>query len=67
MTKRRRKKINKIMSNAFPYVEKGKFAYLYRQAELYRKHAKYLVKHSSRNLKRNLKRFTEDYLYEEDR
>lgn len=49
MTKRRRKKVHKIMSYPSSYVEKGKFAYLMRQAKLYNRHAGYLRKYALRS------------------
>lgn len=48
MTKRRRHKICKIMSCAYPYVAKGKFEYLFNQEKLYRKHKAYLTRMSRR-------------------
>ena len=44
MTKRRRKKLYKIMHTVYTYIRKGKFDYLYRQNKLFEKHARYLAK-----------------------
>lgn len=53
MTKRRRKKINRLMSDsAYKYVEKEKFAYLLKQAKLYNKHKSYLLKMGNRTFQR---------------
>lgn len=62
MTKRKRKKINKIMHySAYDYVRKGKFDYLQRQGRLYRKHEAYLCKMNRRSFERLTKRLLEKY------
>lgn len=62
MTKRRRKKIDKLMFNsANDYLRKGKFGYLYKQGKLYERHKEYLYKMNVRSYNRFAKRLLEKY------
>lgn len=62
MTKRRRKKIDKIMFNpAHDYIRKGKFDYLHKQGKLYEKYEEYLRKMNNRSFNRFAKRLLEKY------
>ena len=60
MTKRRRKKLNRIMSD-YSYIERGKFTYIYKQISLYRKHKSYLNKMSNHAWKKFTKELLEKY------
>lgn len=62
MTKRRRKKIIKIMyTSTYKYVSKGKFDYLFRQTKLFRKHETYLDKMCKRDWKKVTEKLLEKY------
>lgn len=53
MTKRRRKKINKIMhGSTYDYIRKGKFEYLLKQSRIYRRHEMYLCKMNRRSFEK---------------